>query len=129
MADIFGIGIDVVEIGRVAKLRQRHGEKFHHLIFLPEEAEYCLARAKPDECFAARFAAKEAMMKAMGTGWADGVAFTGIEVVSLPGGKPVIHLHGSTRDKAVELGIGAIHLSLSHSNETAVAQVVAERAH
>ncbi len=68
------------------------------------------------------------MLKAMGTGWAEGVAFTGIEVVNLPGGKPVIRLHGSTKDKAAELGIGTIHLSLSHSNETAIAQVVAEKA-
>lgn len=127
MSEILGIGVDIVEIHRMAELRQRHGERFKSILFLPEEAEYCLARAKPDECFAARFAAKEAVMKALGTGWAEGVAFTGIEVVRQSGGKPEIRLHGSTADKAKQLGAGKIHLSLSHSLETAIAHVVIER--
>ena len=127
MPGIFGIGVDIVEICRIAELRQRHGERFYNILFLPGEAEYCLARAKPDECFAARFAAKEAVMKALGTGWAEGVAFTGIEVCRLEGGKPEIRLHGSTALKARELGIGTIHLSLSHSDNAAIAQVVIEK--
>lgn len=128
MAGIFGIGVDVVEISRIAELRRRHGERLKSILFLPEEADYCLHRANPDECFAARFAAKEAVMKALGTGWADGVAFTGIEVVRAACGKPEIRLHGTTAEKARELGVGRIHLSLSHSREVAIAHAVAETA-
>ena len=127
MPGILGIGVDIVEISRMADLRQRHGERFKDLLFVPEEYEYCLSRAKPDECFAARFAAKEAVMKALGTGWAEGVAFTGIEVVRQEGGKPEIRLHGSTAKRAGELGAGTIHLSLSHSTISAIAQVLIEK--
>lgn len=128
MADIFGIGVDIVDIERMAELRQRHGERMQHILFRPEEAAYCLARANPDECLAARFAAKEAVMKALGTGWAEGVSFVGIEVVREESGKPGIRLHGSTLEKAKELGVGKIHLSLSHARTAAVAQVVIEKA-
>ena len=127
MSEILGIGVDIVEISRIAELRQRHGDKFQGLLFLPEEAAYCLNRAKPDECFAARFAAKEAVMKALGTGWAEGVAFTGIEVLRRADGRPEIRLHGSTATRAAELGVGKIHLSLSHSMLSAIAQVVIEK--
>ena len=127
MSGILGIGIDIVDIPRMAELRERHGERFRDLLFLPEEYDYCLSRAKPDECFAARFAAKEAVMKALGTGWAEGVAFTGIEVVRQEGGKPEIQLHGATAERAKALGAGKIHLSLSHSMKAAIAQVLIER--
>lgn len=127
MAEILGIGVDLVDIHRIAELRQRHGERMQRVIFRPEEAEYCLARVNPDECLAARFAAKEAVMKALGTGWAEGVAFTGIEVVREEGGKPEIRLHGSTAEKAKALGVGKIHLSLSHARTAAIAQVVIEK--
>ncbi len=123
---ILGIGVDLVDIHRVAELRDRHGERFYNILFLPDEAAYCLNRANPDECFAARFAAKEAVMKALGTGWADGVAFTGIEVIRTESGRPEIRLHGSTAEKARELGAGKIHLSLSHARQAAIAQVVIE---
>ncbi len=128
MTEIFGIGIDIVDIQRIAKLRQRHGNKLKHTVFLPAELDYCLARANTDECLAARFAAKEAVMKALGTGWAEGVSFMGIEVVIEESGKPEVRLHGATLEKARALGIGKIHLSLSHARETAVAQAVIEKA-
>lgn len=128
MAEILGVGVDMVDIHRIAELRQRHGERMQNIIFRPEEAAYCLSRANPDECLAARFAAKEAVMKAMGTGWAEGVAFMGIEVVRHDGGKPEIRLHGSTAEKAKDLGVGKIHLSLSHARAAAIAQVVIEKA-
>ena len=127
MADILGIGVDIVDIHRIATMRERQGDRFGSIIFLPDEIAYCMARAKPDECFAARFAAKEAVMKALGTGWAHGVAFTGIEVIMEESGKPGIALHGSTRDKAKDLGAGHIHLSLSHGESSAIAQVVIEK--
>lgn len=124
---ILGIGVDIVDIDRMAELRERHGDRFKNLLFLPDEYDYCMSRAKADECFAARFAAKEAVMKALGTGWAEGVAFTGVEVVRLEGGKPIIRLHGSTAKRAEELGAGKIHLSLSHSMKSAIAQVLIEK--
>lgn len=126
MPGILGIGVDIVEIFRMTELRERHGDRFHDLLFLPAETEYCLSRAKPDECFAARFAAKEAVMKALGTGWAGGVSFTGIEVVRAEHGQPAIRLHGSTAAKAQELGAGKIHITLSHSRELAMAQALVE---
>ena len=128
MPRIFGIGVDIVEIGRVAEMRRRQGERFHESLFLPGEREYCLARANADECFAARFAAKEAVMKALGTGWGGGASFTGIEVARTGESRPEVRLHGGTAELARELGVGKIHLSLSHSRETAVAYAVAEAA-
>ncbi len=127
MAEIFGIGVDVVDIPRIAELRQRHGDGLGRHIFLDAELEYCLVRPNPDEALAARFAAKEAVMKALGTGWTDAVLFSGIEVVSTAGGKPMVRLHGSTKKKAEELGAGLIHLSLSHAREVAVAYVLVEK--
>lgn len=127
MAEILGIGIDMVDIHRIRELRGRHGDRFQNVLFLQEEAEYCLSRANPDECFAARFAAKEAVMKALGTGWAFGVSFTGIEVVRMEDGRPEIRLHGSTAQCARERGAGKIHLTLSHAREAAIAQVIIEK--
>ncbi len=124
---ILGIGVDIVDISRMAQLRERHGNRFYDILFLPGEAAYCLERANTDESLAARFAAKEAMMKALGTGWAHGVGFTGIEVVRTGDGRPEIRLHGTTAEKAKELGAGKIHLSLSHSRESAIAQVIIEK--
>ena len=126
MAGIFGIGVDIVDIQRIADLRQRHGEGLGRNIFLPAELEYCLSRANADECLAARFAAKEAVMKALGTGWAEGVSFMGIEILREESGKPEVRLHGATLEKAQALGIGRIHLSISHARTAAVAQVVIE---
>lgn len=126
MAGILGIGVDLVEIARIADMRKRQGERMYGLIFLPDEVAYCLARANADECFAARFAAKEAVMKALGTGWTEGVAFSGIEVVRTDEGRPEVVLHGKTAEKARELGAGRIHLSMSHSREMAMAQAIIE---
>ncbi len=127
MPELLGTGIDMVDIERIRALRLRHGERLGHVVFLPGELAFCLARPNPDECLAARFAAKEATMKALGTGWEERVTFLGIEVIRDAGGKPAIRLHGTTRDKARELGAGTIHLSLSHTRTAAVAQVIIEK--
>lgn len=127
MNEILGIGVDMVDISRIKALRERHGDRFHNILFLPGETEYCLSRANPDECFAARFAAKEAVMKALGTGWAHGVAFTGIEVVRMDDGRPEIQLHGTTAHCAKERHAGKIHLSLSHAGEAAIAMAIIEK--
>ncbi len=128
MPEILGIGIDIVDIERIRDLRLRHGERLGHTVFLPGELAFCLARPNPDECLAARFAAKEATMKALGTGWGEGVSFLGIEVIREAGGKPGILLHGATLEKSLELGAGRIHLTLSHARTLATAQVLIEKA-
>lgn len=127
MAEILGIGVDIVDIQRIKTLRERHGERFNSVLFLPREAEYCQSRANADECFAARFAAKEAVMKALGTGWAHGMSFTGIEVVRLEDGRPEIRLHGAAAQCARERHAGKIHLSLSHAGEAAIAMALIEK--
>ncbi len=129
VAEILGIGIDIVDIDRIAALRRKHGDDgLAHVIFRPEEVACCRSRPNPDEALAARFAAKEAVMKALGTGWAEGVAFTGIEIVSEDSARPTVRLHGTTREKARALGAGKIHLSFSHARSAAVAQAVIEKA-
>ncbi|MDR0362459.1 MAG: holo-ACP synthase [Planctomycetota bacterium] len=126
MAGIFGIGVDVVDIGRIAALREKHGDRFYRVVFTEREAEYCRARPHPDESLAARFAAKEAVMKALGTGWTNEVAFAGIETIRGGGGRPEIALHGATAREAERLGAGRIFISLSHSRDTAIAYAVIE---
>ena len=123
---ILGIGVDLVEIGRIRAMRERHGARFSERIFLPAEAEFCLARPNSDQHFAARFAAKEAFMKALGTGWARGVGFRTIEVVRPETGPPALALHGKTAEHAEAVGMKQAHLSLSHTETYAVAQVVLE---
>ncbi len=123
---IVGIGVDIVEIGRIRRLRERQGEAFLEKCFTPAEREYCRRRKNADESFAARFAAKEAVMKALGTGWSGGASFAGIEVVRDDDGPPTVQLHGKTAALAESKGVLALHLSLSHSERYAVAQVVAE---
>lgn len=123
---IIGIGIDIVEIDRIADMRQRQGERFHEKIFTPDEVAYCLARKASDQHFAARFAAKEAAMKALGTGWAEGVSFRSIEVVRDADGPPTIRFHQKAAAHAERLGVARAHLSLTHGRDHAVAQVVLE---
>lgn len=123
---IIGIGVDIVEIPRIREMRTRQGERFNQLVFTPAEIAYCLRRKNADQHFAARFAAKEAVMKALHTGWDHGVSFKRIEVLRGDEGPPAIKLHDRAALLAEELGVGRIHLSLTHSEKYAVAQVVIE---
>lgn len=115
------IGVDIVENNRIAALIQKHGERFLNRVFTPQELSYCRGRIPS---LAARWAAKEAMSKAFGTGIGD-VAFKEIEVLVNPRGKPNIALHGKARQLARELGFFNILLSLSHTDDYAVAFVTA----
>lgn len=115
-------GVDITEISRVRQVLDRYGQRFLQRIYTPGEIEYCKGRA-PN--LAARFAAKEATMKALGTG-VRGVAWKDIEVVRHESGAPSIRLHGRARARAERLGVSEISLSLSHSREYAVAFVVAQ---
>ncbi|MHB9094044.1 MAG: holo-ACP synthase [Eubacteriales bacterium] len=120
---IKGTGVDIIEISRIEKAVKSR-ERFASRIFTAGELGYCLARKPRWSSLAARFAAKEAVSKALGTGFGR-VKWTDIEVVNDPGGKPEIRLHGAAQQVAGELGISKMALSLSHCHEYAVAFVVA----
>jgi len=117
----YAVGIDIVELERVAAALERHGQRFIDRIYTPIEAAIC--RGRPHE-LAARFAAKEAVMKALGTG-ARGVAWREIEVLLNRRGKPLVYLHGQARERAKEIGLDGLDLSMSHSRQYAIAFVVA----
>lgn len=117
-------GIDLVETGRIRDLLARHDESFRSRVFTAQEQEYCQASARPAERYAARFAAKEAVAKALGTGIGEGAAWSEIEVVKQPGGRPAIVLHGSAAATAASLGVADIQLSLTHTAQYAAAVAV-----
>jgi holo-[acyl-carrier protein] synthase len=119
------LGIDLVEVVRIRALLQRHGDRFKERTFTPGEIRYCDSCVNPAMHYAARFAAKEAASKALGTGFAEGVGWTDIEVLRSDSGCPDILLHGAAAEKATELGITKMLVSLTHTAETAAAQVIA----
>lgn len=123
---IAGIGIDMVNIPRFRELMERRGDAALRRFFTEAEVERCRSSKSPPESFAARFAAKEAFFKALGTGWGLGGRWTDVEVVSAPSGAPGLRLSGRAADAAAERGVGAIHLSLTHTDDTAAAFVVLE---
>lgn len=126
MGRIIGIGLDLVEVARIAKLRRRHGERFERRVF--SEAELAAARISDarDERVAARFAAKEAIMKALGTGWAQGVGFRQIELFSLPSGQPVATLKGAAAIRAQSLGATTVHITMTDQGRWAAAVAILE---
>ena len=123
---IVGTGIDIVEVPRVRQSIERFGDRFLHRIYTAGEIRYCDSKANRVERYAARFAAKEAAMKALGTGWSHGVRWRDCEVVRQPGGRPTIAFHGRAGDIAAKLGVKNAALSLSHTAEQAIAQVILE---
>jgi holo-[acyl-carrier protein] synthase len=122
---IHGIGIDVVEVERIATAIARHGESFLARLFTAAERDYCAAQANPALHFAARFAAKEAASKALGTGIGGHAAWTELEVIRAANGAPKLVLHGSAAAFADAHGITAVQISLSHANEYAAANALA----
>jgi len=126
MRMIVGSGIDIAEVPRIAEAIQRHGERFIHRVFTEGEIAYCDSKANRIERYAARFAAKEAGMKALGTGWNHGVRWRDVEVCRQPGGRPTIVFHGKAAEFAAKLGTRNVALSLSHTAEQAIAQVILE---
>ena len=123
---IIAIGIDLVEVSRLEEVFARRGERFRARVFTEGEISYCEALASKFASYAARFAAKEAVMKALGTGWSEGVGWKDIEVVSQPGGAPAIHLHKRALERMREISATRVHISLTHSGNLAIAQVVLE---
>jgi holo-[acyl-carrier protein] synthase len=123
---IIGIGIDVIQNERIHSSVQRFGDRFLNRIYTEGEIGYCKKCANPEIHYAARFAAKEAAFKALGTGWAAGVTWKDIEVERLPSGKPELHLHGEALAKATALGAKGFYVSLTHDQLVSCAVVVLE---
>ncbi|HET8677474.1 MAG TPA: holo-ACP synthase [Blastocatellia bacterium] len=123
---IIAIGIDIIEIARIEEVFSRQGERFRKRVFTEGEIDYCERRASRMSSYAARFAAKEAAMKALGTGWSDGVRWRDIEVVRGETGAPALHLHGRALERLGEIGARRAHLSLTHSEQIAMAEVILE---
>lgn len=124
---VYGIGVDVVQISRIARALKRWGRRFQDKVFTPEEIDYCLRKRNPHPHFAARFAAKEAFVKALGIGIRRGVHWRDIEVRRGPLGRPVLRLTGRAREILRGEKIEGISLSLSHDGDYSAATVVLER--
>jgi holo-[acyl-carrier protein] synthase len=123
---IVGSGIDLVEITRIQHSVDRYGERFLNRLYTAGEQNYCRAKRMAGESLAARFAAKEAGAKALGTGISRGVSWLEIEVVREPGGRPGLVFHGRAREIAQRLGVRHAALSITHTAELAMASVVLE---
>lgn len=122
---IIGTGIDLVEVSRIGRMVENHGERFLNRCFTEAEQAYANAgRKRRIEHYAARFACKEAVLKVLGTGWRHGIAWTDIEVIREPSGKPRLEISGRCLEIAEELGIEHWHISLSHTETHAIASAI-----
>ena|SRR5580698_526950 len=123
---VLGLGTDLIEIERVQTSIDRFGERFLHRVFTPGEIAYCMRKKQPAESFAARFAAKEAGAKALGTGISRGVSWQEIEVKREIGQRPTLHFSGRAGELAEAMGVQRVQLSLSHSRKLAMAVALVE---
>src|SRR5882724_9409528 len=123
---ILGTGVDLAEVDRIARSLALYGQRFQERVFTAGEIAYCERFKNRAERYAARFAAKEAGMKALGTGWRRGIRWQDIEVVRLPGGRPTIKFAGVAADFALRMGVKHIALSITHTSTQAFAQVILE---
>ena len=123
--DVIGIGTDITECLRIARMIERHGELFINRVYTPAESRYCQNRRQATQHFTGRWAAKEAVLKALGTGWARGISWRDVEVLNEPGGKPVAVLRGGARRVAQELGITKMLVTISHCRTHATAYALA----
>jgi holo-[acyl-carrier protein] synthase len=124
---VLGLGTDMIEISRIEESIRNFGQRFLDRVYTPQEIAYCRRKKKhASESFAARFAAKEAGAKALGTGISHGVSWKELEVRREPSGRPTLHLSGRALERAEELGIRRLSLSLTHGRDTAMAVVIAE---
>src|SRR5256886_15580423 len=126
MAVILGTGVDLAEVGRIRDAIERYGERFTRRIFTPGEIAYVERKANKFERYAGRFAAKEAGMKAIGTGWKRGVRWQDFEVANLPSGRPTLKLTGVAAEVAAQMRVKNIALSLTHTAQYGMAQVILE---
>ncbi len=123
---LIGTGVDLIEVERIAHSIERYGERFLRRVYTDHEIAYCSRKRVSAESYAARFAAKEAGAKALGTGISRGVTWNEFQVGRNPGGRPILELSGRAALLATELGVRAISLSLTHTGNLAMATVVME---
>jgi holo-[acyl-carrier protein] synthase len=123
---ILGTGVDLAEVGRIRKAIEQYGDRFIRRIYTDAEIAYVEQKANRFERYAGRFAAKEAGMKAIGTGWKRGVRWVDFEVSNLPSGRPTLRLHGEASRLAEKMGVKSISLSITHTAEMGMAQVILE---
>ena len=123
---ILGFGLDLIDTARIARMLEEHGPRFRARVFTNAELESCADRRDEAQALAARFAAKEACLKALGTGWRRGVAFRDVEVLRLDGGAPTIRLAGGAAKRAQERGVRTVHVTLTHQPGVAAAAVILE---
>ncbi len=123
--NVVGIGTDIIEVARIAEMIQKHEEMFLTRVYTKDEILYCSARKAASQHYAGRWAAKEAMLKALGTGWAKGIRWTDIEVKHDNAGQPRLELWGAARQIAADLGITDVKISISHCRAFAIAYVIA----
>jgi holo-[acyl-carrier protein] synthase len=121
MSRIIAVGTDIIECQRIAEMIAKHGDVFIQRVFTCSEIDYCRDKRSDYQHYAGRWAAKEAVLKVLGTGWGQGVAWTDVEVVRLPTGRPTVRLHNRALEVSMQLGITEILLSISHTKEYAVA--------
>ncbi|MGF1583614.1 MAG: holo-ACP synthase [Gemmataceae bacterium] len=119
--EIVGIGTDIIECSRIGKMIEQHGELFLTRVYTPSEIRYCHANRDSTERFAGRWAAKEAILKCLGTGWRNGIAWTDMEIRNDPTGAPHVYVSGVAREHALEQGISKILISISHCRAYATA--------
>ncbi len=119
--NVLGIGTDITEVLRIAQMIDRHGEMFVGRVYTTAEIDYCRRRRMATQHFAGRWAAKEAVLKALGTGWRNGISWRDIEVLNGAGGRPTVSLQGGTREIAERMGIHSVLVSISHCRSHATA--------
>jgi holo-[acyl-carrier protein] synthase len=125
MSEVVGIGTDIIEVLRIAQMIEKHGEYFVERVYTPHEIEYCATRRAANQHYAGRWAAKEAVLKALGTGWSGGIQWTDIEVRNESGGRPTIRLGGAARDLCQKRNIANMLISISHCRSHATAYALA----
>ena len=125
MSTVLGIGTDITECLRIARMIERHGELFIDRVYTPEEVRYCQSRRQLTQHFTGRWAAKEAVLKALGTGWRRGISWRDVEIRNEPGGRPVVALRGGLRDLVQQLGVVELLVSISHCRSHATAYAIA----
>ncbi len=125
MPEFIGLGTDITECLRIARMIERHGELFINRVYTPEEIKYCQSRKQSTQHFAGRWAAKEAILKALGTGWRKGISWRNIEIRNEPGGRPVVAVRGGVKEAVEQLGVAEIHVTISHCRSHATATAIA----
>jgi holo-[acyl-carrier protein] synthase len=125
-AHILGIGTDIIECLRIAQMIERHGELFIRRVYTEHEIAYCSTKKAATQHYAGRWAAKEAVLKALGTGWIRGISWRDVEIRHKPGGAPTIALRGGAKEVFERSGAKEMHISISHCRSHAIAYAIAE---